>query len=82
MRGDGGGASLVSALSHTTSSDIANVFAAMLLNKQPSVYVGLFGDKLLQYKVDRTKGILAMANPIRDNVMRNNWGIIPKLDFL
>ena len=37
MRGDGGGASLVSALSKTTSSDIANIFSAMLLSKQPSV---------------------------------------------
>jgi hypothetical protein len=61
MRGDGGGSSLVSALSRTTSSDIANIFAAMLLSKQPSVYVGLFGDTLLQYKVDREKGILAMS---------------------
>lgn len=61
MRGDGGGQSLVSALSKTRSSDIANVFAAMLISHQPDVYVGLFGDKLLQYKVDRTKGILANA---------------------
>ena len=61
MRGDGGGDSLVSALSRTTSSDIANIFASMLLSKQPSVYVGLFGDTLRQFKVDRSKGILAMA---------------------
>jgi hypothetical protein len=58
MRGDGGGSSLVSALSRTRSSDIANVLASMFLMKQPSVYVGLFGDKLLQYRVDRAKGIL------------------------
>ena len=61
MRGDGGGHSLVSALSHTRSSDIANVFASMLLSKQPSVYVGLFGDRLLRYKLDRKMGILAMS---------------------
>jgi hypothetical protein len=61
MRGDGGGASLASALSRTTSSDIANVFSSMLLSKQPSVYVGLFGDKLIQYKVNRKMGILEMA---------------------
>jgi 60 kDa SS-A/Ro ribonucleoprotein len=61
MRGDGGGSSLVSALSKTTSSDIANVFAAMLLQYQPNVYVGLFGDKLISYNVDRNKGILETA---------------------
>ena len=61
MRGDGGGSSLVSALSRTKSSDIANVFASMLLTKQPSVYVGLFGDRLIQYKVDRSMGILEMS---------------------
>ena len=61
MRGDGGGASLVSALSNTRSSDIANVFAAMLLSKQPSVYVGLFGDTLRQFKVNRELGILEMS---------------------
>jgi hypothetical protein len=61
MRGDGGGNSLVSALSRTTSSDIANIFSAMLLSKQPSVYVGLFGDTLRQFKVNRKMGILEMA---------------------
>jgi len=67
MRGDGGGHSLVSALSHTTSSDIANIFAAMLLSKQPSVYVGLFGDTLRQYKVDRKNGILETAKDMHRN---------------
>lgn len=61
MRGDGGGSSLVSALSKTTSSDIANVFASMLLQHQPNVYVGLFGDRLISYNVDRSKGILETA---------------------
>lgn len=64
MRGDGGGSSLVSALSKTTTSDIANVFAAMFLQKQPNVYVGLFGDKLISYNVDRSKGILETAKDI------------------
>jgi 60 kDa SS-A/Ro ribonucleoprotein len=64
MRGDGGGSSLVSALSKTRSSDIANVFASMLLHKQPNVYVGLFGDTLKSYKVDRSKGILETARDI------------------
>jgi len=58
MRGDGGGASLVSAFSRTTMVDIANLFASMLLAKQPSVYVGLFGDKLIQYRVNRKMSII------------------------
>ena len=41
--------------------DIANLFAAMLLSKQPSVYVGLFGDRLLRYKVNRKMSILEMT---------------------
>ena len=61
MRGDGGGASLVSALSKTTCSDIANVFAAMFLKYQPNVYVGLFGDNLIPFTVKREEGILATA---------------------
>jgi len=66
MRGDMGGNSLVSAFSHTRSSDIANVFASMFLSKQPSVYVGLFGDTLRQYKVNRDKNILATAKDIHN----------------
>jgi hypothetical protein len=61
MRGDGGGHSLVSALSKTRSSDIANVFASMLISYQPNVYVGLFGDKLLSFKVNRDEKIIETA---------------------
>ena len=64
MRGDGGGTSLVSTMSRTTMVDIANLFAAMLLHKQPSVYVGLFGDRLIQYRVDRKMSILRMTRDI------------------
>jgi 60 kDa SS-A/Ro ribonucleoprotein len=66
MRGDGGGHSLVSALSTTRSSDIANVFASMLLRFQPSVYVGLFGDRLVGFDVKREEGILATAHRIHE----------------
>lgn len=72
MRGDGGGSSLVSALSKTKSSDIADVFAAMLLHHQPNVYVGLFGDRLLSYEVDRNKGILGTARDMHR--LGNNCG--------
>ncbi|MFA5153697.1 MAG: TROVE domain-containing protein, partial [Clostridia bacterium] len=61
MRGDGGGHSLVSALSKTRSSDIANIFASMLITHQPNVYVGLFGDRLLSFKVDRKEKIIETA---------------------
>ena len=61
MRGDGGGHSLVSALSHTRSSDIANMFASMLLKYQPSVYVGLFGDRLINFDVNRDEKIIETA---------------------
>jgi hypothetical protein len=64
MRGDRGGHSLVAAMSHTTSVDIANIFASMLISKQSNVYVGLFGDNLLSYPVKRSMGILGTARDI------------------
>jgi len=66
MTGDRGGGSLVSAFSKVTSTAIANLFAAMLLTKQPDVYVGMFGDRLLNYKVKRGMGIMQMVNDIHD----------------
>lgn len=54
MRGDGGGHSRVSAFSKTSTSMIAHLFASMMAWKQHDVYVGLFGDRLIQvpYKRD------------------------------
>ena len=54
MRGDAGGHSRVSAFSKTNSSMIAHLFASMMAWRQHDVYVGLFGDKLIQvpYKRD------------------------------
>ena len=54
MRGDGGGHSRVSAFSATNSSMIAHLFASMMAWRQHDVYVGLFGDRLIQvpYKRD------------------------------
>lgn len=74
MRGDGGGLSLVSALSKTGTSDIANVFAAMFLKSQPNVYVGLFGDRLLPFSVNRDEGILATSKRIHDEGSRCGGG--------
>jgi len=66
MRGDSGGSSLVSTFSAVNSTAIANLFAAMLLSKQPDVYVGLFGDNLVQYSVKRKMGILEMVHDINN----------------
>ena len=54
MRGDDGGHSRVSAFSKTNTSMIAHLFASMMAWRQHDVYVGLFGDRLIQvpYKRD------------------------------
>jgi 60 kDa SS-A/Ro ribonucleoprotein len=57
MGGDGGGASPVSALSNIKSADIANLFALMYWLKSDNTFVGLFGDKLISPKLDRSKGL-------------------------
>lgn len=64
MRGDGGGSSLVSAFSKTRRSDIANLFGVMLGLGQDSIYIGLFGDRLIHAEVDRSLGILENAKNI------------------
>jgi len=57
MRGDISGGSLVSTFSSVTTSLIADVFAALMLNSQKNAYVGLFGDRLVSVDIDRKKGI-------------------------
>lgn len=53
-RGDRGGSSKVSAFSSTTTAMIGNLFGTMMAWRQHDVYVGLFGDRLIQvpYKRD------------------------------
>lgn len=58
VRGDGGGSSTVSAFSKTTTAMVGNLFASMLAYRQKDVYIGLFGDRLIQVPVDRKKGVL------------------------
>lgn len=58
VRGDGGGSSKVSAFSKTTTAMIGNLFGSMLAWSQRDVYMGLFGDKLIQVPIDRSKGLL------------------------
>lgn len=58
MRGDVGGSSRVSAFSRTTTSMIGHLFATMFAWKQKDVYVGLFGDRLIPVKLDRSQRML------------------------
>jgi hypothetical protein len=57
-RSDGGGSSRVSAFSKTTNAVIGNLFGSMLAYRQDNVYIGLFGDKLINVPIDRSKKIL------------------------
>ena len=58
MRGDDGGHSRVSAFSKTNSSMIAHLFASMMAWRQHDVYVGLFGDRLIQVPYKRNVKLL------------------------
>ena len=58
MRGDAGGHSRVSAFSKTNSSMIAHLFASMMAWRQHDVYVGLFGDELIQVPYKRDMRLL------------------------
>ena len=58
VRGDAGGSSLVSAFSKVNSAMIGNLFGSMLAWRQDNVYIGLFGDRLVNVPVDRSKKLL------------------------
>ena len=58
MRGDTGGSSRVSAFSKTSTSMIAHLFASMVMYCQDNVYLGLFGDKLINVPVKRDMRLL------------------------
>jgi 60 kDa SS-A/Ro ribonucleoprotein len=57
MNGDAGGHSLVSKMSSTKTSSIANLFAVMYWLKAENTLVGLFGDRLIYPDLDRNKGL-------------------------
>ena len=61
-RGDGGGSSKVSAFSSTTTAMIGNLFGTMMAWRQHDVYIGLFGDRLIQVPFDRNKRLLDFNN--------------------
>lgn len=52
-RGDSGGSSAVSAFAKTSTAMIGNLFGSMLAYRQKDVYIGLFGDKLINVPIDR-----------------------------
>lgn len=58
VRGDSGGSSRVSAFSATTKAMIGNLFGSMMAYRQKNVYIGLFGDRLINVPIDRSKKLL------------------------
>lgn len=58
VRGDMGGSSEVSAFSKTSTAVIGNLFGCMIASVLPDVFIGMFGDKLINYEYDRSKGVL------------------------
>lgn len=58
VRGDMGGSSKVSAFSKTSTAVIGNLFGCMIASVLPDVFIGMFGDKLINYEYDRSKGVL------------------------
>ena len=58
VRGDSGGSSRVSAFSNVNTAMIGNLFGSMMAYRQSNVYVGLFGDKLIDVPMDRKKKML------------------------
>lgn len=64
MYGDCAGKSLVTAMSQRKSADIANLFAVLYWNKCEDTYVGLFGDRLVDAKLDRSASVFENFNTI------------------
>lgn len=58
VRGDWGGSSTVSPWSNVTTAHIGNLFGSIVAFKQKDVYIGMFGDKLISPKMDRSMGLL------------------------
>lgn len=58
MRGDAGGSSRVSAFSKTNTAMIGHLFASMMAYRQNDVYIGLFGDRLINVPFKRDMKLL------------------------
>lgn len=57
MFGDAGGRSAVSAMSRRTTADIANLFAVLYWTQTKHTMLGLFGERLLEPQLSRSKSI-------------------------
>lgn len=62
VRGDNYGSSRVSAFSKTNTAMIGNLFGSMMAYRQKNVYVGLFGDKLINVPMKRDMKLLDFNN--------------------
>ena len=58
VRGDADCSSRVSAFSTTTRAMVGNLFGSMVAYRQDNVYIGLFGDRLINVPIDRSKKLL------------------------
>ena len=58
VRGDNYGSSAVSSWSSVKTAHIGNLFGSIIAFKQKNVYIGMFGDKLVSPKIDRSIGLL------------------------
>jgi 60 kDa SS-A/Ro ribonucleoprotein len=58
VRGDYYGSSRISAFSKTNTAMIGNLFGSMMAYRQKNVYVGLFGDKLINVPIKRNMKLL------------------------
>lgn len=66
VRGDSYSSSTVSPWSSVKTAHIGNLFGSMLAFKQKDVYIGMFGDKLISPKIDRTIGMLSFNKQTYD----------------
>jgi 60 kDa SS-A/Ro ribonucleoprotein len=64
MTGDRGGSSRLSTMTERKTSDVANLFAVLCWLRSENTAIGLFGDRLIEPKLDRSKGVFDNFNLI------------------
>lgn len=74
MGGDRYKSSALSAYSSRTTADIANLFAVLYWSRAENTSVGLFGDRLIQPKLEREKGIFDNFNIVHKAAQRCGLG--------
>lgn len=70
MRGDSHGSSAVSAYSSRTTADIANLFSVLYWLRAENTSIGLFGDRLVQPKLNREKSIFENYDIVNSQAKR------------